>query len=349
MRQSFATLIFWTLITSALTSCQFSDPNHEPLVSRSNLPVNTGLPSIADVVDQVNPWVVSITTESLARGLFTTITAQQAGSGIIIRSDGYIATNNHVVSRARNIKVHLANGRTYDAIIAGQDPLPGDLAILKIDAVDLPIAKFDESEDIRVGDWVISIGNALALKGSPTVTLGIVSALGRTVPTEAGTFYDMIQTDAAINTGSSGGPLVNLKGEVIGINQALLPRAQGVGFAQSAASAKRIIDSLIAHGRVVRPLIGLTGVDLTPAISNELRLQIDQGIIVTHLSETGPAYIAGIRVRDVITQLDGIPTPDMATFLTLLWTYSVGDTVEVQYHHGNVVLKTSVKLAERHH
>ena len=168
-----------------------------------------------------------------------------------------------------------------------------------------------------MGDWVISIGNALSLKGSPTVTLGIVSALGRTVPTAEGTFYDMIQTDAAINTGSSGGPLVNLRGEVVGINQALLPRAQGMGFAQSASVAKRIVDSLLEHGRAMRPLIGLMGADVTPAIANELGLGVEQGVIVTHMSQTEPAYRAGIRVQDVITALDGVPTPDMASFLTL--------------------------------
>ena len=260
---------------------------------------------------------------------------------------GYIVTNNHVVERAREIKVHLASGETYDAEVVGRDPPPGDLALLKIDAEDLPVAPFDESGDLRVGDWVISIGNALSLKGSPTVTLGIVSALGRTVPTQEGTFYDMIQTDAAINTGSSGGPLVNLRGEVVGINQALLPRAQGMGFAQSATVAKRIVDSLLEHGRAMRPLIGLMGADVTPAIANELGLGVEQGVIVTHMSQTEPAYKAGIRVQDVITALDGVPTPDMASFLTLLQSYAVGDRVTVDYLHENEERTATLELAER--
>ena len=305
------------------------------------------LPSVADVVEQVSPWVVSLTTESVVRGLFTTVTGEQAGSGFIVRSNGYIVTNNHVVDRAREIKVHLANGETYNAEVVGQDPPPGDLALLKIDAEGLPVASFDESGDLRVGDWVISIGNALSLRGSPTVTLGIVSALGRTVPTDDGTFYDMIQTDAAINTGSSGGPLVNLKGEVVGINQALLPRAQGVGFAQSAAVAKRIIDSLVDHGRAMRPLIGLLGADVTPAIASELGLGVKQGVIVTHMSESEPAYRAGIRVQDVITALDGVPTPDMASFLSLLQTYASGDRVTVDYLRENQARTATLQLAER--
>ena len=313
----------------------------EPAASRDPLP------SVADVVEQVSPWVVSITTESVVRGLFRTVTGEQAGSGFIVRSNGYIVTNNHVVDRARDIKVHLASGETYDAEVVGQDPPPGDLALLKIDAEGLPVATFDDSGDLRVGDWVISIGNVLSLEGSPTVTLGIVSALGRTVPTDDGTFYDMIQTDAAINTGSSGGPLVNLKGEVVGINQALLPRAQGVGFAQSAAVAKRIIDSLVEHGRAMRPLIGLLGADVTPAIANELGLNVKKGIIVTHMSETEPAYKAGIRVQDVITALDGVPTPDMASFLSLLQTYASGDRVTVDYLRENQARTATLQLAER--
>ena len=305
------------------------------------------LPSVADVVEQVSPWVVSITTESVVRGFFRTVTGEQGGTGFIVRSNGYIVTNNHVVDRAREIKVHLASGETYDAEVVGQDPPPGDLALLKIDAEGLPVAAFDESGDLRVGDWVISIGNALSLEGSPTVTLGIVSALGRTVPTDDGTFYDMIQTDAAINTGSSGGPLVNLQGEVVGINQALLPRAQGVGFAQSAAVAKRIIDSLVEHGRAMRPLIGLLGADVTPAIANELGLNVKKGVIVTHMSETEPAYRAGIRVQDVITALDGVPTPDMASFLSLLQTYASGDRVTVDYLRENQARTATLELAER--
>ena len=341
MRKPLALAALVLPLVIGLVAC--GAPESEAAPGASQAP----LPSVADVVEQVSPWVVSITTESLVRGLFRTVTGQQAGSGFIVRSNGYIVTNNHVVERAREIKVHLASGETYDAEVVGRDPPPGDLALLKIDAEDLPVAPFDESGDLRVGDWVISIGNALSLKGSPTVTLGIVSALGRTVPTQEGTFYDMIQTDAAINTGSSGGPLVNLRGEVVGINQALLPRAQGMGFAQSATVAKRIVDSLLEHGRAMRPLIGLMGADVTPAIANELGLGVEQGVIVTHMSQTEPAYRAGIRVQDVITALDGVPTPDMASFLTLLQGYAVGDRVTVDYLHENEERTATLELAER--
>ena len=305
-----------------------------------------GLPSIADVVEKVKPWVASITVESLVRGLFYDFTDQGAGSGFVVRSDGHIVTNYHVVQGARQIKAHLPNGLSYDARLVGRDTVT-DLAVLKIDAQDLPTATFASSDVLRVGDWVMTMGNAQALKGGPTVTLGIVSALGRTITTERGQFYDLIQTDAAINDGNSGGPLVNLEGDVVGINQAMQRRAQGIGFAISSSGAKPLIDSLIEHGRVIRPLIGLVGQDVTPAIANELKLNITNGIIVASMSRSGPSYEAGIRVGDVITKMDDIPTPDMARFLTLLWTYNVGDQVQVEYIHNNEVLFTTVELAER--
>ncbi len=198
-----------------------------------------------------------------------------------------------------------------------------------------------------VGDWVVTLGNALALKGGPTVTLGIVSARGRTVSTERGALYDMIQTDAAINDGNSGGPLVNLKGEVIGINTAILRQAQGIGFAISSSVAGPIIESLIEHKSVVRPLIGLTGADVTPARANQLNLGVRDGIIVTRLSPNGPAASAGINVGDVITRVNDIPTPDMARFLTLLWTFEVGQVVHVEFISQGEALTTTITLTER--
>lgn len=314
--------------------------------ARPSTPVQA-LPSISDVVDQVTPWVASITVESISSGLFFDRENETAGSGVIVRPDGYIATNFHVVGTADDVKVHLPNGRTYDAEIVGRD-LVTDLAVLKIDGEGLPTAELASVDKrLRVGDWVISIGNALALKGGPTVTLGIVSALNRSIRTQAGSFYGLIQTDAAINIGNSGGPLVNLDGEVVGINQAILRQASGVGFAIAAWEAEPIIDSLIEHGRVIRPLIALNGDDLTPAIANELNLRVTEGVIVTSMARSGPAFQAGIAIGDVVTKIDGIATNDLATFLRLLWTYEVGEKVLVEYIHDNETLTTTVELAER--
>ena len=306
----------------------------------------TTLPSIAGLVDVVKPAVVSISVESLTTGMFFEFGNQGAGSGIVVRPDGYVVTNTHVIQNARKIKVNLPSGQTYEARVVGQDVLT-DLAVLKVEAENLPTARFGDSDSLRVGDWVVALGNALALKGGPTVTLGIISARGRTVNTERAPLYDMIQTDAAINDGNSGGPLVNLRGEVIGINTAIVRQAQGIGFAVSSVVASPIIDSLVEHGRVVRPLIGLTGGDVTPARANELNLNVTEGIIVMRISPEGPAYEAGIRSQDVIVSVDGIPTPDMARFLTLLWTYDVGDEVEVEYIRDNKTSVTSIILVQR--
>ena len=310
------------------------------------LTVAGALPSLSDLVEKVKPAVASIAVEALTRGIFFEFTDEGAGSGIVVRSDGHIVTNNHVVANVDDIKVTLPSGKTYDAVVVGRDALT-DLAVIKVDDVDLPIVTFGDSDNLRVGDWVVALGNAASLKGGPTVTLGIVSARGRTATTELGTLYDMIQTDAAINDGNSGGPLVNLEGEVIGINTAMLRQAQGIGFAISSAVAGPIIESLIEHGRVVRPLVGLSGMDLTPAIANQLNLNVEEGVIVTRLSRTGPAYKAGIRVGDVIVGIDDIPTPDMARFLSLLWTYKVGDVVQIEYINDNETLVAPVQLAER--
>ena len=307
----------------------------------------TTLPSIADLVDKVNPTVASISVESVTRGLFFDFNDEGAGSGIVIRPDGYIVTNFHVIENASQIEVNLPNGKTYTAVVIGRDVIT-DLAIIKIDTdEDLPVANLVNSDSLKVGDWVVALGNALALKGGPTVTLGIVSARGRTITTDRGTLYDMIQTDAAINDGNSGGPVVNLNGEVIGISTAIFRQAQGIGFAVSSSVAMPIIDSLIEHGRVVRPLIGLTGADVTPARANRLNLRVDEGIIVTRMSRDGPAFKAGIRVGDIIIKMDGIPTPDMARFLTLLWTYQVDDEMQVEYISNGEFKVASVMLTER--
>lgn len=309
-------------------------------------PPMAGLPSISELVHRIEPAVASISVESVSRGMFFDFTDEGAGTGIVIREDGYIVTNFHVIQGANEIRVSLSDGSAYDARVVGRDII-SDLAVVKIDAEDLPTVTMGDSDGIKVGDWVVALGNALALKGGPTVTLGIVSARGRTISTERGDLYDLIQTDAAINDGNSGGPLINLDGDVVGINTAILRNAQGIGFAVSSSAAQPIIDSLIEHGRVTRPLIGLSGADITPARADRLGLTAREGIIVTRMTQDGPAYSAGVRVGDVIAKLNGIPTPDMASFLTLLWTFDVGQEIDVEYIRDGEVDIAVVTLAER--
>ncbi len=297
-------------------------------------------------MESVQTTVASISVEAVNRGMFYDFTDEGAGTGVIVRSDGYIVTNHHVIQDVMGVQAHI-NGESYDAEIVGWDAIT-DLAVIKIEPRGaLPVAAWGDSDGVRVGDWVVAVGNAMALKGGPTVTLGIVSALGRTVQTERDPLYDMIQTDASINDGNSGGPLLNLDGQVIGINAAVLRQAQGIGFAISSETAQPIIESLIKHGRVVRPLIGLTARDVTPAIAGRMGLSVDEGIIVTRVDGDGPAFEAGVKVGDVALSMDGAPITDMGGFLTMLWTYEVGDRVALEYMREDKRFETFVELTER--
>ncbi len=309
------------------------------------LPPGMGLQSISDMVKAVTPWVASITTSSGALGFSANFENDGAGSGIVIRPDGYVVTNWHVVQGTDDVKVHLPSGRSYDAELVGKDTAT-DLAVLKIEAEGLPAAKMDAS-GLQVGDWVMAVGNALALKGGPTVTLGIVSGLGRSIPTSRGEFYDLIQTDAAVNVGNSGGPLVNMDGEVVGVNQSTLRQAEGISFAINAEVARPIIDLLIQDGFVARPTIGLNGRDLTPAIAARYRINAAEGVIITTITRDGPAFRSGMKVGDVITKIDAIPTPDRAKFQSILWSHEAGDKVSIEYIRDDTLRTVVVELAEQ--
>ena len=333
--------------TPAPTAALRAPPIVSAFLGTPGSPESGQLPSIADLVDSVEEVVASISVESVNRGLFFEFTDEGAGTGIIMSSDGYIVTNYHVIHDVIAVRVDLPNGDSYDARIVGWDVVT-DLAVLKIEPdTALPVVEWGNSESMRVGDWVVALGNALSLKGGPTVTLGIISALGRTVPTERGPLYDMIQTDAAINKGNSGGPLVSLDGKVIGISTAMLSQAQGIGFAVSSETALPVIESLIEHGEVVRPSMQVSVEDVTPAIANRMGLNVREGVIITRLTQRGAAFNAGLQVGDVITSLDGIPTKGVSEFLTLLWSYEVGDSVEVSYNRSNKLFEATVELSER--
>jgi len=302
--------------------------------------------SVADLVAKVQPSVVSISADIVSKGLFYNYTNEGSGTGMIISSDGHIVTNNHVIRDASDIEVSLFDGRTFSAQLIGEDSLT-DLAILKISADSLPAIIFGNSALLRPGDQVVTIGNALNLKGGPSVTMGIISGLGRTVETDRGDLYDMIQTDAAINRGNSGGPLLDMSGHVIGINTAVYGGAQGMGFAISSSIAQPILKTLTENGKVIRPLMGLRGTDVTQPLSNRYDLGVTEGVLVTFTSENGPAYKSGLRPGDVITAINGSATIDMADFLTTLWSHKVGDKVTVNYISEKSAHITEVTLTER--
>jgi serine protease Do len=304
------------------------------------------IPNVANIVDSVKPSVVSISVDTVSQGPFFSFKDEGSGTGFIIHEDGYIVTNFHVVFGAHNIEVALSDGRTFAAQIVGLDKLT-DIAVIKIGADNLPIIFLDNSDKLRTGDWAITIGNALALKGGPSVTFGIISGLGRTIRTSGGDLYDMIQTDAAINQGNSGGPLLNLEGKVIGINTAVHSQAQGIGFAVSSNIARPIIKNLIDKGKVDRPLIGLNGITSSSAIAFRYDLGTAEGVLVTYIQKDGPADNAGIKIMDVITGINGTKITDMSEFLSILWRYKAGDKIDVEYISDHNLNTGFVTLTER--
>ena len=226
---------------------------------------------------------------------------QGAGSGVIISEDGYILTNNHVVEGASEVTVTLSNKKEYQAQVIGLDPKT-DLAVLKIDAEKpLPAASMGNSENLKVGDWVVAIGNPFGL--NHTVTSGIVSAKGRVIG--AGPYDDFIQTDASINPGNSGGPLFNMNGEVVGINTAIIPQGQGIGFAIPVNTAKPLIPQLVSDGEVTRGYLGVNIQSITPELARALNIEEPKGALVADVTPGSPAEKGGIKRGDVIVSYDG--------------------------------------------
>jgi len=269
-------------------------------------------------------------------------TVQGAGSGVIISKDGYILTNNHVVDGAKEVSVTLADKREFKAQIVGRDPKT-DLAIVKIDANEnLPAASIGDSDQMKVGDWVLAIGNPFGLGN--TVTSGIVSAKGRVIG--AGPYDDFIQTDASINPGNSGGPLLNMKGEVIGINTAIVPDGQGIGFAIPVNTAKPLIPQLEANGEVTRGYLGANIQSLTSDLSKALKLEQEKGALVADVVSGGPADKAGIKSGDVIVRFDGKPVRDGHDLPAMVAGTKIGSEVPIVVVRNGKELKVSAVIAK---
>ncbi|HVO35656.1 MAG TPA: trypsin-like peptidase domain-containing protein, partial [Gemmatimonadales bacterium] len=306
------------------------------------------VPSFADIAERVRPSVVYVTVQKTERGdnvqippefrdFFHNPTGprivQGSGSGFIVSQDGYILTNNHVVAGADKVKVTLLDNRKFDARVIGRDPRT-DVAVIKIDADHLTPLAFGNSDDARIGDWVLAIGNPLDLQF--TVTAGIVSAKGRGLAglgddNDRYRIQDFIQTDAAINPGNSGGPLVNLQGEVIGINAAIASQTgfySGYGFAVPINLARRVMDDLIATGRVQRAALGIQIAEITPEDADAVGLSEIKGVVVSSFpSETSPAKAAGIQPGDVIVALNDTAIDHVAQLQTMVGFKRPGEIV----------------------
>ncbi len=247
---------------------------------------------------------------------------QSLGSGSIISPDGYILTNNHVVGMAKDIKVALSDGRVLEAKLVGTSK-EIDIALIKVDAKDLPSVVLGDSDALEVGDWVVAIGNPFGL--SHTVTAGIVSAKGRVIG--AGPYDDLIQTDAAINPGNSGGPLFDTRGEVVGINTMILATGQNLGFAVPISMVKAVLTSLKEKGKPDMGWLGVTAQPLTPDLAAALDLPEQIGALVTGVTKNGPAEKAGLQRGDVIVELDGKKVLDPAELPRMVAFGHIGRTV----------------------
>ena len=301
-------------------------------------PAQLGLPDVASVAERVMPAVVQVLVEVERTDRFGRRTRGSAqGSGFFFDDSGHLLTNNHVVEDAVNVEVALSTRERIPAEIVGTDP-ETDLAVLKVDPAlvpDLVPLTLGDTEATRIGEWVIAIGSPLGFVGS--VTVGVVSAKGRTLPIDGSELRDLVQTDAVINPGNSGGPLLNLRGEVIGINTAIIrgelasgQEAEGIGFAISMRTAIPVAGQLIENGRVVRPRMGVQIADVTPTLAAERDLTVDEGVLIVGLAANGPADRAGMRVDDVIVEVDGAAVTSTADLVSLFLTdYSLGDTVVV--------------------
>jgi len=305
--------------------------------------------STQELVAEVAPAVVSIVVETVSYNWFWQAVPQTgAGSGIIISSDGYIVTNNHVVEDANKVTVTLSDGRTFDATIVGTDAQT-DLAVVKIDASNLAYLHFlsNSLEQLSVLDPVVAVGNALALPGGPTWTTGVVSNLGRSIQENTGVVLnDIIQTDAAINAGNSGGPLLDAAGQVVGINVAIASNAENIGFAISTDTAIPVVQSLITQGKMVRPWLGVSVTTVTSTIQQYYGLSVNKGALIISVSSGSPADEAGLRAGDVITELDAEDISTAADLTTAISSHQIGDQVEIVYYRGSVQKVANATLEE---
>ncbi|NLN06804.1 MAG: PDZ domain-containing protein [Firmicutes bacterium] len=365
--------LFGTLVGGALVAfilLRFFVPGQEAAQNQSNIVPQTQQPSqqqeeipfneqdrpeyqntaVVRAAEKVVPAVVGITNKVNVFSMFhgrTVLQDKGTGSGVIIDPDGYIVTNNHVIEGADEIWVTLGDEKEYKAELVGKDRV-SDLAVIKINAANLTAATFGDSDKIVVGEMAIAIGNPLGLRFSQSVTVGYISSKQREITDGTQTLY-VIQTDAAINSGNSGGPLVNLKGEVIGINTAkiMLTGVEGMGFAIPSNTVKKVAEELIAKGYVVRPRLGVyNGGDIDAALAKQLQLPVDYGMIVYAVDPGSPADKAGMRSGDIIIEFAGKKIETFSDLQKAIYAQKVGDTVEIVVVRDRQKLTLTATLTE---
>lgn len=305
-------------------------------------------------VDKVGPSVVTvITTLPARRGFFGSITQPEArGSGVIVSVDGRVITNNHVVEGAQSLSVILASGERLEGKLVGSDAF-SDLAVIQISGSSFPFAQLGDSATLVPGQHVIAIGSALG-DFRNTVTMGIVSGLGRSVDTDNDfKLEDLIQTDAAINQGNSGGPLIDINGRVVGINTLIVGRssggvvAEGLGFAMAINTVREVADQLMATGHVARPYLGIGYQSVTPQVASYYGLSVSSGILVTSVAARSPAAQGGLQVGDVVLQIGEQKISESNPYLNALMHHRPGDKVKIAINRSGQSLNLDVTLGQR--
>jgi serine protease Do len=301
---------------------------------------------IVEIVEKTNPSVVNVSTVHLLDIFpFYSVPIKGIGSGVIIDSNGYIVTNNHVIEGAEVVEVSLNDGRVFKGKVIGRDS-SSDLAIIKIDAKNLKAAELGDSSNLKAGQFIIAIGNPFGLRGGPTVTIGVISAINRSINTEKGIMEDLIQTDAAINPGNSGGPLIDLNGKVIALATAIIPFAQGIGFAIPINKVKKIAEDLIKYGKVIRPWLGIYGIDLTPQISSYYNLPVQEGVIIVKVIQGSPAELSGIEEGDIILSIDRTPIKNMIELQKIIQNKKVGEEITIRIIRNYKTYDIKVELSK---
>ncbi len=320
------------------------NPGWAPPLPQSQAPV---FPNIADVVARVRPSVVAINTELVTFDIFNRPSTQQgAGSGWIVDETGIIVTNNHVVEGAERVTVTLSDDRVFQAEMIRTDPM-ADLAVVKINAGRLPAAMVGDASKLRVGDWLVAIGNPLGLGISAKE--GIVSRLGVLVSVSSGqTLYDLIETSAAINPGNSGGPLVNMAGEVIGITSVKIATVgvEGLGYAININTAIPIIDQLVKTGYVIRPWLGVVLLTVDEGTAMRFGLALNEGVLVTEVASNSPADKAGIEQGDVIVGFGGEGITNVQDLIQAIHFSQIGQRVGITFWRGDTKNTTFATLIE---
>ncbi len=333
-----------TPIAMPLTPTPFTIPPTPTPFSIPPTPTPITFPTVAPVLSTAD--LVESTAPSVVHIGVTTTGGTATGTGFVFDDGGLIMTNRHVVQDAVQIRVSLADGRVLSGEIVGLDSSI-DIAVVRVDADDLPIAVIGDSGVIRVGEDVVAIGHALDLPGGPTVSKGVISALDRSLVDGAEVLSDLIQTDAAINPGNSGGPLLNAMGEVIGVNTAKIPTGDGIGFAIEINIAHDVALRLVAQSGLQPGFVGIEPLDITPTLADQLSLPVLRGVGVLSVVPGSPAE-GILQADDVIIQIDDVAIPDTLALEQFLRSHPAGDVVEITYFRGSAGLLTdSLTLGER--